>query len=333
MSSPVMVNEVKDWSVACHGGAGDISREVDTSQFYDPLTEITKKVHEFASSHLLDDSIQAIDVVEYAVTLFEDCESFNAGKGAVMTSESTFELEASIMDGATLACGAAVTLKRAKNPISVARVVMDHTEHHCLVGEEAEELAISTRQLEMVEPSYYYTERRHMQLLSSIETGTIVNDHDLEKPKPKQDPQNDNKFGTVGCVCWYKGHLAAATSTGGMTNKLPGRVGDTAIIGSGTYADDKTCAVSCTGKGEIFMRYVAAHSVAARMSLAGQTLRQATKEVIHDLLPSESGGLIAVDYKGNIVMDYNSRGMLRLQCDQSGSGVIGIWEEDVAVHV
>lgn len=318
------------WTVACHGGAGDISRDVDTSQFYDPLTLITRQVYEFANSNLLNDDIQAVDLVEYAVTLFEDCESFNAGKGAVLTADSTFELEASIMNGQTLACGAAVTLKRAKNPISVARAVMDHTEHHCMVGETAEEVAIAHRNLEMVEPEYYYTERRHEQLLMSKETGCVVNDHDLEKPRAK-DIQNDNKFGTVGCVCWYKGHLAAATSTGGMTNKLPGRMGDSSVIGSGTYANDESCAVSCTGKGELFMRHVAAHSVAARMTLAGKTLQEATHDVVHNLLPEESGGLIAVDSKGGVVMDYNSRGMLRLKCDQSGAGDISIWDEVVAV--
>jgi beta-aspartyl-peptidase (threonine type) len=237
------------------------------------------------------------------------------------------------MDGATLACGSAMAMKKAKNPISVARAVMDFSEHHSMTGEEAEVLAIANRNLEMVDQEYYYTQRRHDQLIMSKETGSIVNDHDLEQPKLKQDIQNDNKFGTVGCVCWYKDHIASATSTGGMTNKLPGRVGDSSVIGGGTYADDATCAVSCTGKGEIFMKYVAAHSVSARMSLANMTLKEATKDVIHHLLPAESGGLIAVDGKGSIVMDFNSRGMLRLECDHTGQGSIGIWEEVVAVTV
>ena len=143
------------------------------------------------------------------------------------------------MNGDNLACGAALSLKRAKNPISVARAVMENTEHFCLVGEEAEELAVRSRNLEMVEQEYFYTKRRHDQLLQSKETDSIVNDHDLEQPQKeiaiaKNDfIQNENKFGTVGCVCWYKGHVAAATSTGGMTNKMPGRVGDSALIGCG----------------------------------------------------------------------------------------------------
>lgn len=153
------------------------------------------------------------------------------GKGAVLTADSTFELEASMMNGANLKCGAAINLKRAKNPISVARVVMDNSEHFCMVGEDAESLAVETRNLEMVNQEYYYTKRRHDQLLQSKDTDSIVNDHDLENPCDSV--QNENKFGTVGCVCWYKGHIAAATSTGGMTNKLAGRVGDSALIGCG----------------------------------------------------------------------------------------------------
>jgi L-asparaginase / beta-aspartyl-peptidase len=224
------------FAFCCHGGAGNISKEVESRQFLDPLTEITKQVYDFANTNLCDDSIQAVDVVEYAVTLFENCPTFNAGKGSVLTADGTFELEASIMNGAALACGAATTLKRAKNPISVARAVMDSTEHFCMVGEAAEEVAVMSKNLEMVEQEYYYTKHRYDQLMMSKEIGSVVKDHDLERPEAKKatdDPQNDDTFGTVGCVCWYKGHVAAATSTGGMTNKLPGRVGDSALIGCG----------------------------------------------------------------------------------------------------
>lgn len=315
------------FSFCCHGGAGDIARDVEPAKFYEPLIDITKEVYRFANAHLSDDSIQAVDLAEFAVSLFENCETFNAGKGSVLTSKGTFELEASIMDGATLSNGAALLLKRAKNPISVARAVMEHGEHCTMVGDEAESLAITSRSVELVSQGYYFTQRRYDQLQMSKESGTVKKDHDLEKSEETAD--DIGKFGTVGCVCWYKGHVAAATSTGGMTNKLPGRVGDSAMIGCGTYANDQTCAVSCTGKGEVFIQHVVAHSVSSRISLGGASVQRAIKDVVHDTLPSDSGGVIAIDGEGIIAMEFNTTAMLRLSCDHNAQGRVGIWEEEV----
>ncbi|MGZ5178936.1 MAG: isoaspartyl peptidase/L-asparaginase family protein [Ramlibacter sp.] len=261
----------------------------------------------------------ALDAVSLAVDLLEDCPLFNAGHGAVFTHDETHELDAAVMDGATLKAGAVGCVSRIKRPVRAARAVMEHSEHVLLVGAGAEALA-QRLGLEMVSPDYFSTEHRREQLRRVLATDKAVLDHDgaalqfrsPSGPTPPLDEQR--KFGTVGAVALdAQGNLAAATSTGGMTNKQPGRVGDCPVIGAGTYADNRTAAVSCTGTGEMFIRAAAAYDVCARMAYAGASLAQAAEAVVMQALPAIGGrgGLIAVDRHGNFSMPFNTEGMYR----------------------
>jgi L-asparaginase / beta-aspartyl-peptidase len=273
-----------------------------------------------------------VDVAEFAVRLLEDEELFNAGKGSVFTADETHELEASVMNGSNLECGAVSLLRSTRNPISAARKVMENTEHIYLVGVGAESLAEKSG-LTQVEQSYFSTERRRQHLqVARLQDKALV-DHDPSSTVS----EIPSKTGTVGCVCFYKSHVAAATSTGGMTNKLPGRVGDTPIIGAGTYANDKTCAISATGRGEEFIRHVVAYDISARMEYGGCSLQEACRGTVHDKLPSGSGGVIAVDKTGSICFDWNSGGMFRASAVQQEGGKleleVGIWEETLEVEM
>ena len=241
-----------------------------------------------------------LDAVEAAVASLEDFPLFNAGRGAVFTHEGKQEMDAAIMDGHKLKAGAVAFVKNIRNPVKLARLVMERTEHVLLAGEGAnqfaEQIGVHTEPDE-----YFFTEHRWLQLQEAMAEGRIQLDHATAKP-----------IGTVGAVaCDKNGHLAAATSTGGMTNKRFGRVGDTPIIGSGNYADD-TCAVSCTGHGEYFMLGVTAFDVAARMKYKGLSLKDAARETIEHLTSIKGeGGLIAVDTHGKITLPFNSEGMYR----------------------
>jgi beta-aspartyl-peptidase (threonine type) len=249
------------------------------------------------------------------VRLLEECPLFNAGKGSVLTSAGTYELDASIMDGATLAAGAVTCVKRLRNPILAARAVMERSEHVLFTSEGAEAFA-QAQGLEFVEPDYYYTEARYAQWQRARQQdGMALLDHDAASLVAKEaapiDP--DSKFGTVGAVaCDAQGRLAAATSTGGVTNKKVGRVGDTPIVGAGCFANN-VAAVSCTGTGEMFMRAVAAYDVAAQMEYAGKSLADATDDVVMRKLMAINGrgGLIAVDAQGNVALPFNTEGMYR----------------------
>ncbi len=301
-----------------HGGAGVISRNVDKKQYITALQEIIRKTYHFA----MQDDSTALDIVEFAVKELEDEGLFNAGYGAVFTDSETHELEASIMNGQNLTCGATSLIKTIKNPISLARLVMEKTCHVYVVGEQAEKLAVESG-LCQVTNAYYDTTKRRAQLAEAKLESIVCNDHDLDK--------GEGATGTVGCVCAKNGHVAAATSTGGMTNKMRGRVGDTPIIGAGTYANDETCAVSATGKGEEFLRHVAAYDVSARMELAGASLADAVRGTVHSKLPKESGGVIAVDRFGHHTIEFNCAGMFRglgsLDAEGVRVGRVGIWEE------
>ena len=239
----------------------------------------------------------------------ENSPLFNAGKGAIFTNQGTIEHDASIMNGETLNAGASTGTMHIKNPITLAHSIMTSSEHVFLSREGAEEFA-KLQNLEMVEQDYFYTDFRLNQ---------------LEKQK-----NTDSKFGTVGCVAMdINGNLAAGTSTGGMTNKKWGRIGDSPIIGAGTYANNKTCAVSCTGSGEYFMRSVVAYDISALMEYKDLSLNEAVYNVIHKKLPSlgGDGGLIAIDNKGNIVMDFNTPGMYRASINKDGEKNIDIYLE------
>jgi L-asparaginase / beta-aspartyl-peptidase len=310
--------------IAIHGGAGTILRaamapEVE-AEYLAALSRILA-----AGQRILADGGSALDAVTEAVRLLEDCPFFNAGHGAVFTAAGTHELDASIMDGRTLEAGAVCCVKRVRNPVLAARRVLESSEHVLFTGEGAEAFA-AAQGLEFVEPGYFHTEARYRQWLLARGEQRAMLDHDGatlaaqldkavdERNLPHEPIDPNRKYGTVGAVALdLHGHLAAATSTGGITNKQPGRVGDSPLIGAGCYADDGTCAVSTTGSGEMFMRMVAAYDVAAQMKYRGATLADAAANVVMEQLPriDGRGGLIAVDSRGNVALPFNTEGMYR----------------------
>ena len=272
-----------------------------------------------AAQQLLADGGSALDAVSLAVDLLEDCPLFNAGQGAVFTHHETHELDAAVMDGATLRAGAVACVSRIRRPLRAARAVMEHSEHVMLVAAGAEAFAEELG-LEMVLPSYFSTDTRRAQLRHALDTDATLLDHDgaslvfRTSAGPIAPLDEGTKLGTVGAVALDEhGNLAAASSTGGMTNKRPGRIGDTPLIGAGTYADNRTAAISCTGTGEMFIRIAAAYDICARMAYAGQSLDAAAQDVVMNVLPTLGGrgGLIAVDAQGNLSLPFNTEGMYR----------------------
>ncbi len=306
--------------IVIHGGAGAISRSAMSAEKERDYHAALRHVL-LAGQAVLAGGGSAVDAVTAAVVELEDCPLFNAGRGAVFTSDATHELDASIMDGASLRTGAIANVHHIRNPILAARSVMQHSRHVFFVGEGAERFA-RAQGLAMVEEAYFSTPERHAQLLR-VQRDTpeaAVLDHDgqaiveNQPVAPVHPLDSDKKFGTVGAVALdMQGNLAAATSTGGITNKQVGRVGDAPIIGAGTYASNQTCAVSTTGTGEMYIRKVAAYDIAARMRYTGATLEQAAHAVMFEELPSigGKGGLIAVDALGNITLPFNTEGMYR----------------------
>ena len=299
--------------IAIHGGAGTLSRaHISAEQeraYHAALQQVL-----LAGQAVLAQGGTAMEAVCEAVRLLEDCPLFNAGHGAVFTAEATHELDAAVMDGTTLAAGAVAGVSRIRNPVQAARAVMQNGQHVLMVAEGAERMAQEAG-LATVEPSYFSTPARHAQLLAAqaLQAGVVL-DHDGAAALAGRAIDEGRKMGTVGAVALdAHGHLAAATSTGGMTNKLPGRLGDSPLIGCGTYADDRTAAVSCTGHGESFIRVAAAHDVCARMAYGGASLEAATHAVVHEALPAVqgTGGLIAVDRQGNVCLPFNTEGMYR----------------------
>ncbi|ERK18441.1 MAG: isoaspartyl peptidase/L-asparaginase [Pantoea sp.] len=299
--------------IAIHGGAGAITRaamSAEKEQYYrQQLAAIVA-----AGQQILADGGSAMDAVTEAVRLLEECPLFNAGKGAVFTHQGTHELDASIMDGRTLEVGAVAGVNHIRNPVLAARAVLEVSPHVLFIGAGAE--AFATQQgLEMVAADFFSTPERWEQLQRALGSDQAVLDHDGAAQSHSDDPLDpDRKFGTVGAVALdLHGNLAAATSTGGMTNKQAGRVGDSPLVGAGCYANNDSVAVSCTGTGEVFIRTLAAYDVAAQMRYAGRTLQQASANVIHDKVQEldGSGGLIAVDRDGNVALPFNSEGMYR----------------------
>jgi len=305
--------------IAIHGGAGTISAAALSQDAARGYHEALRAIVQ-ATQRLLLGGGTAIDAVCLAVEMLEDCPLFNAGHGAVFTHDETHELDAAVMDGIDLRAGAIAGVSRIRRPVRAARAVMDDGAHLLLAGAGAEAFA-RERGLDLVDPSYFSTEARRAQLLRVRDAGRVTLDHDgaaLAAANLAEAPlDEDSKMGTVGAVALdARGHLAAATSTGGMTNKRVGRIGDSPLIGAGTYADDRAAAVSCTGTGEIFIRTAAAYDVCARMRYAGQSLAQATEAVVMQTLPAiagtgGSGGLIAVDRDGHLSLCFNTEGMYR----------------------
>ncbi len=288
------------FALAIHGGAGTLPRAEmsgDMERLYrEGLGEALG-----AGFSVLESGGTALDAVTRAVVLLEDDPLFNAGHGAVFTLDGHIELDASIMDGATLKAGAVCGLTHIKNPVELARAVMEHSDYVMLSGGGAEEFAL-TRGFQLVPRSYFYTAARWRQL-ERIRGGDSL-----------LSPLTISHVGTVGAVALdHRGRLAAATSTGGMTGKRYQRIGDSPIIGAGTYADDRACAVSATGHGEVFIRAVVAHDICARLRFGGRSLAEAVREVVLEELAAlgGGGGVIAMDGHGRIAMEFNSEGMFR----------------------
>ena len=305
------------FSIAIHGGAGTLVKGMMTPELEAKYNAALKLALDKGYA-ILENGGSAIESVEMAVVSLEDSPLFNAGKGSVFTATESHEMDASIMDGHSLNAGAVSLITGIKNPISLARDVMEKSEHVFLAGEGAMQFA---KQLNyrLEDAAYFYDELRHQQWLEIKDTDSFQLDHSVKK---------DSKFGTVGAVaCDQNGNIAAATSTGGMTNKRFGRVGDSPMIGSGNYANNKTCAVSCTGSGEFFIRGVVAYDVACLMEHKNMSLVDASNEVIHKriLEIGGDGGIIAVDTKGNIAMPFNTEGMYRASKSSTG-------EEEVSIY-
>lgn len=272
---------------------------------------------------ILEGGGTALDAVTATVKSLEDFPLFNAGRGAVFTYDGVHELDASIMDGRDRACGAIAGVSGIRNPVTLARAVMEQSEHVLLAGKEAErfaaQLGFTTEAAE-----YFFTQQRHDQLRDALDAGRMQLDHS-DKPRYP----DEKKFGTVGAVALdAAGNLAAATSTGGMTGKRWGRVGDSPIIGAGTWADNETCAVSCTGHGEFFIKAVVGHDIHCLMSYRGLSLQEASDVVVHDKLVKMGGegGLVAVDAQGNIAMPFNSEGMYRARRSSALEPLVEIYK-------
>jgi len=313
-----------------HGGAGTILKKNMTPAKEQAYKDALQKSLD-AGNAILKNGGTAMDAVEASVKILEDDPLFNAGKGAVFTNEGKNELDAAIMDGSNLKAGSVASVKTIRNPITAARKVMERTEHVMLIGEGAEQFA-KLNGCEMVDPSYFFTQDRWDALQKARKADSLKSKKDkasVEAVKQLDNP--DNKYGTVGAVALDKhGNLAAATSTGGMTNKRFGRVGDAPIIGAGTYADNNTCAISGTGWGEYFIRLVMAKTISDRMEFGKQSLTDAANEMIMKKLPAlgGDGGLIAVDKNGNIAMPFCTEGMYRGYIKSNGERVVKIYKEE-----
>lgn len=298
-----------NYGIAVHGGAGTIAQTDMTpareQAYREGLEDALKRGHA-----ILKEGGSSLDAVEAAVRVLEDCPLFNAGKGSVFNADGQHEMDASIMEGHTLRAGAVAGVNNVRNPVGLARLVMDKSPHVLISGMGAFEFAHQEK-VPLEDDQYFFDQFRYDQWMKTKGTDVYQLDHS----------DGERKFGTVGAVALDQhGHLAGATSTGGMTNKRFQRIGDSPLIGSGTYANDSTCAISCTGHGESFIRAVAAYDVSALMEYKGLSLQEAVRVVVHDKLPllDGDGGLIAIDRNGNIVLDFNCSGMYRGQCGSDG---------------
>ena len=311
----------KEYAIAIHGGAGSSAKNFDTAAVTrrraSMETALSKGVE------ILKAGGTSLDAVETVILFLENDPQFNAGKGAVFNAVGSHELDASIMDGSNKACGAVAGVSQIKNPISLARLVMTETRHVLLAGEGAEEFG-KQQNVEMVEPSYFDTQqaKRSWQRYKRREEQKLLKKTGLIEIEPSW------RIGTVGCVALDKtGNLAAGTSTGGMTYKKFGRIGDSPIVGAGTYADNETCAVSATGTGEQYIRNAIAYDVSAQLKYKKVTLQAAIDDNLNNRLNKGDGGLIAVDHLGNIAMGFNTGGMARAAADSSGKFEV-LWGDE-----
>ena len=304
------------FALALHGGAGTILKS-QMSPALEAAYRLGLEQALDAGYEVLKQGGSSLEAVETSIICLENCELFNAGKGSVFNSEGVHQMDAALMEGASKRAGAVGAVVGIKNPIRLARAVMEQSSSVMLVGSGAEDFGRSIG-LEFMEPGYFYTDQRYSQWQVAKAENTISLDHSAKK------------MGTVGAVALdIHGNLAAGTSTGGMTNKAVGRVGDSPIIGAGTYADNATCAVSCTGHGELFMRAVVGHDIACLMEYKGLSLAEACDTLVHDKLITlgGEGGLIALDVRGNIALPFNSEGMYRAFRHSGGASKIKIYKD------
>jgi len=332
-AQPLQAEETPDIGIVIHGGAGTIVKGKMTPQ---KEAAYKAKLNEALDTGyaILKKGGTSLDAVEAAIRIMEDSPLFNAGKGAVFTGEGKNELDASLMEGKTLNAGAVAGVQHIKNPISLARLVMEQSPHVMLSREGAESFA-QKMGVPLVKTDYFYTKSRWEGLQKAIKK---EKDEEQQNTKIKEKTalinlavnREQEKFGTVGAAALDKhGNLAAGTSTGGMTNKKYGRIGDSPVIGAGTYADNLTCAVSCTGHGEYFIRSVVAYDVSALMKYGKLSLAEAADLVVNKKLVrlGGGGGLIAIDNKGNITMPFNTPGMYRGFIDKTGNRVVKIYND------
>ena len=316
-----------NYGIVIHGGAGTILKKNMTDSLETAYKEKLKEAISLGHS-ILKNGGTAMEAVTKTINIMEDSPLFNAGKGAVFTHEGTNELDASVMDGATLNAGAVAGVTQIKNPIDLAMAVMNDSPHVMLSGKGAETFA-KERGFELVDPSYFYTENRY-QSLERVKAKEAAKESKVTISNFDDAYIKNSKFGTVGCAALDKnGNLAAGTSTGGMTNKRWNRIGDAPIIGAGTYANNATCAVSSTGWGEFFIRAMVAHDISALMEYKGLTLQAAASEVIQKKVPAlgGDGGIVAIDKDGNVAMEFNTAGMYRAHMNADGELIIRIYKE------
>lgn len=320
------------WAIVIHGGAGVIERK--------DLTPETEAAYRAAMARavatgtaVLDKGGSAMDAVEAVIREFEDDPLFNAGRGAVFTAEGTNSLDAAFMDGATLKAGAVAEVTRTRHPISLARAVMEQSRHVMMAGAGADAFSVSAG-LEQAEPAWFFTERRWAQLVKALtDMGLPIPPRPAGAPAPQAFTPipDDRKFGTVGVVALdTAGNVAAGTSTGGTTAKRWGRVGDSPIIGAGTYASNQSCAVSATGTGEYFIRLTVAREICALVQYKGLTLQQAADAVIQDRLTAlgGDGGIVALAPDGQMAWSFNTSGMYRARAAQGQASVISIYKDE-----
>ena len=318
-----MTPQAKPIAIVVHGGAGRIDRNVLTPE-HERLYHATLEQSLRAGHTILKQGGSALDAVEAAIVIMEDAPVFNAGRGAVFTAEGKNELDASIMDGRALQAGAVGGVTTVKNPIRAARAVMEKSPHVLFTNQGADKFA-SDNGLEIVDPKYFFTERRWKQIQKWLKQQEA-----MAKPQAIAKPdRHADYFGTVGCVALdAKGNIAAGTSTGGMTGKRFGRIGDSPIIGAGTYADNRTAGISCTGHGEYFIRHAVAHDIPARMAYKQESLAKAARDVVQTVLKPAggSGGIIGIDTHGNVVMEFNTPAMSRGYIDRDGKTKTAIFK-------
>ena len=314
---------IKKYVIAIHGGAGTILRSNMTNEI-EQKYKMALNESILAGENILLNSGLAIDAVEAAIRSLENNPLFNAGRGSVFSNEGEHEMDASIMNGKDLMAGAIAGVKNVKNPITLAKSVMQHSNHVFMAGQGAEVFAKQLN-IEMAPNEYFFEQMRYDQLIQAKASDTIDLDHVDNKFE-----NGEKKFGTVGAVALdVFGNISAGTSTGGMTNKKHGRVGDTPIIGAGTYANNQTCAVSCTGHGEFFIRSVVAYDISCLIEYKGFSLKEACNLVVKDKLVKigGEGGLIALDARGNIELCFNSEGMYRASKKSNEEVYLGIYRD------